>query len=1050
MKKLIEWCKDNTLLILTFFLLAFIPLYPKIPLVDIRNTWVYIRIEDILVLVVLSYLGLLIFRKKIDIKTPLTLPLFAFWLAGAIATIHGMLLIFPSLPHVYPNVVFLSLLRRIEYMSVFFIAFHAVKNLRIVPLVTFVLTATVFIVAIYGLGQKYFGFYAFLTMNEEFAKGIPIQLSNLSRISSTFAGHYDLAAYLVLMLPILVSMMFAFKHWLVRVVLALTSVLGFIVLFMTVSRISLFALFVSLGIVLLFQKKKIVLFSIPVILLLTLIIISVSPTITDRFGNTIKQVDVLVDANTGEPIAHINEISNTYFIDKTVTQQFSTSIHNLSGSASPSAKFILPYTLIPSSVVFYKEPDASTGEDLPSGTGYINLALSPVTKKLGNFYFEPKQKEATTSALVYVINGSYLVKKVLTYDISFTTRFQGEWPSTLLAFRRNIFIGSGYGSVGLAVDNSYLRMLGEVGLLGFGLFLFIFIIIGLSIRNVFPYITSPRDKSFIVGFIAGVIGLGINAVFIDVFEASKIAFSLWLLAGIVMGIIQFHKKIEVNLRDIFMKVITSTPVIVISFLVLTIVLYASTTKNYFVGDDFTWFRWAAESGQSKLSAIFGYFTQADGFFYRPGTKIYFEIMYSLFWLNQTVYHAVSIFLHFIVGVLVFLLAKKICKGLLPPVLAGFLFLLLSGNSESIHWISVTGHLLTASFSLFSLLCYIAWQEKKKHIYFIASAVSFSLSLLFHESGLVTPLFFILYRYVSEGTLSLRSWYKDVYTKLLLIPVPLYLLARFFAQSHWFNGDYSYNIVKFPLNALGNTIGYFVLSILGPVASPLYLNLRNILRNHLLISGVMTVIIMFLIPFVYKQFYKKAAKNDKKIFIFGLSFFLIALLPFLGLGNMSSRYNYVASVGVVFLLVLFLKKFYAFFSASGRTIALGGTAIVMSVFCLFQLIQLQKSHADWDEAGKKSKQFIVAIEGAYEDYWGYEPMELHLVNVPIRSGEAWVFPVGIPDALWLIFHNPKMAVFSWPTIEAAHNSVGFTSQTKKIFEFTNEGTVVERRYDPIRK
>jgi hypothetical protein len=1036
MKKLFDWCKDNVLLILALLLLVFIPLYPKLPLVDIRNTWVYIRIEDVLVLVVLSYWGMLIVRKKIDLKTPLTVPMLLFWLSGAIATVHGMLLIFPDLAYAYPNVAFLSFIRRIEYMSVFFIAYHAVKDSRIVSYIVVLLSATVFIVSVYGIGQKYFGFYAFLTMNEEFAKGIPIQLSALSRISSTFGGHYDLAAYLVLMLPILISMMFAFKNWLARSILLATSVLGFIVLFLTVSRISFFAFFISIGIVLLFQKKKIVLVSIPLILLAALIAIRISPTISNRFGKTIKEIDILVDAKTGVPIAHTTQVPNTYFVNKLVKQQFSNSISNLAGSASPSSVLVFPYTALPAKVDLFVEPNAPTGEDLPSGTGYINLALSPVKRKLGNFYFEPKPREATTSAEVFVINGDYLVKKVLAYDLSFTTRFQGGWPHTLAAFKRNIFIGSGYGSVGLAVDNSYLRMLGEVGLLGFGSFLFLFIVIGLSIRNALPSITSRIDKSFIIGFLAGAIGLAINALFIDVFEASKVAFSFWLLTGFVIGIIRLYQKAGVDLANAMKRVVSSNIEIAMCFLVAAIVLYSSTTKNYFVGDDFTWFRWAGDSGQSAWSTIAHYFTQADGFFYRPGTKIYFLLMYSFFWLNQTAYHFVSVFLHFLVATLVFVLAKKILKGMLLPALAGFLFLLLSGYSEAVHWISATGFLFTASFSLLSLLSYIAWEEKKKIGYFIATFTFLVLSLLFHESGLVTPLFYLLYRSISRGTIR--------FSKLLLIPIPVYLLVRFFAQSHWLAGDYSYNLVKFPFNAVGNAVGYFFLALFGPVSTSFYQIIRNALREHMVIAGVIAAGVLVFVLWANKILFRKITKGDRKIYVFGLIFFIISLLPFLGLGNMSSRYSYVASIGIVFLLVLFLKKLYEFLLPHGRAIAWGAAAVVLCVFGLFQIIQQQQIHSDWYEAGEKSRKFIVAMQGAYEDYWATEPIELHLVNVPIRSGQAWIFPVGISDALWMLFRNPRMRVYSWPSTSAALNAVGYTSTNKKIFEFTGDGKVDEIR------
>ena len=95
--KMFHWIWDNILFVLTLFLLAFIPLYPKLPLLDVVNTWVYIRAEDFVVIVVLLIWVLLLLRRKITLKTPLTMPILLFWIIGGIATIHGVLLIFPSI-----------------------------------------------------------------------------------------------------------------------------------------------------------------------------------------------------------------------------------------------------------------------------------------------------------------------------------------------------------------------------------------------------------------------------------------------------------------------------------------------------------------------------------------------------------------------------------------------------------------------------------------------------------------------------------------------------------------------------------------------------------------------------------------------------------------------------------------------------------------------------------------------------------------------------------------------------------------------------------------
>src|SRR3990167_9127949 len=270
MKKILNFLWNNPLYVCTLFLLIFIPLYPKLPLVDIKNTWVYIRAEDFAVIVVLALWLFLLFKRKIILKTPLTLPIIIFWLIGAIATIHGVVLIFPNVPNVFSNVAFLAFLRHIEYMSLFFIAFSCLKDRKLLPGVITVLSITFILIVLYGLGQKYLGFPAYLTMNEEFAKGTPIRLSQLSRVPSTFAGHYDLAAYLVLTIPILASLIFGLKNWLLKFILLAGVILGFGVLFITVSRVSFFVLFIALFIVLYLQNKKLIIYFLPFVAILAI------------------------------------------------------------------------------------------------------------------------------------------------------------------------------------------------------------------------------------------------------------------------------------------------------------------------------------------------------------------------------------------------------------------------------------------------------------------------------------------------------------------------------------------------------------------------------------------------------------------------------------------------------------------------------------------------------------------------------------------------------------------------------------------------------------
>ncbi|HSX40264.1 MAG TPA: hypothetical protein VLF68_01485, partial [Candidatus Saccharimonadales bacterium] len=701
--KLLNFVKNNILLLFTLFLLAFIPLYPKLPVIGVKHTWVYIRLEDFLVVVSLAAYGVQLLRRKATLKTPLTIPIFIYWGVGLVSTLFAIFFIFPHIINVFPTVAGLFYLRTIEYISVFFLAFSAVRKSINLPLVTGVLAATLLGVVGYGFGQKLYGFPAYLTMNEEFAKGIPLKLSDAARIPSTFAGHYDLAAYLILLIPLLGSMIFGFKNWFAKLFLFTTSALGLILLLMTASRVSFVVYLAAVTFLLILQKQK--KFILPVIIA-SLLLLHSFQGLSQRFSNTISQVDLVVDARTGKAIGVANPVDNT----------------GLSKSNTTGAQ--------PKQTVVIKDVQ-STGENLPHGSSYINLPSSS-TNSIKNItqllYQRSVVRAGTTSAEVTNIQGDFAVKKVLAYDVSFTTRFQGEWPRAIEAFQRNILLGSGPSSISLSTDNNYLRILGETGILGFASFVLIFLIISIYAYRVLPSVQSKAAKSLILGVLAGIFGLGLNAILIDVFVASKVAFVLWLLLGLTIGLLHAYQKNKINyLRDLRL-VLFSTPAVASYFLVLTFGIFSVIFNNYFVGDDFTWLRWAAEC--DKLPAVgpalakcvpvkttlMNYFLHSDGFFYRPGMKLYFFGMYSLFWINAVAYHVVSIIAHFIVTILLFLVARRIFKSAIFGFIAALFFLVLSGHSETIFWIASIGHLLAAIATVLALVLFIEWKETKKFFF----------------------------------------------------------------------------------------------------------------------------------------------------------------------------------------------------------------------------------------------------------------------------------------------------------------------------------------------
>jgi len=208
---------------LAVFLSIFIPLYPKFPLFDILPGYIVrVRLEDFFILVfALIYLGLWIFGKVKPFKNPLFRLVIVYLAIGAASGVAAVF-ITKTVPMQTIHILKWGLhwVRRIEYFFPLFLFYDGFKNKSHFKNLIQVLTLVVLAAAIYGFGQKYAQWPVYSTMNREFAKGWRLVLTEHARVPSTFAGHYDLAAYIMMVLVVLWSLFFALK----KLILKLTTV----------------------------------------------------------------------------------------------------------------------------------------------------------------------------------------------------------------------------------------------------------------------------------------------------------------------------------------------------------------------------------------------------------------------------------------------------------------------------------------------------------------------------------------------------------------------------------------------------------------------------------------------------------------------------------------------------------------------------------------------------------------------------------------------------------------------------------------------------------
>lgn len=518
MRKLFNWLDNNILALFAGFLLIFIPLYPKLPLFDIIPGYIVrVRLEDLFVSFTILIWIIWLLRGKVSLKgNPLFYPILAYLIVG-ILSILSAIFITQTVPkeslHIAKTV--LHYVRRIEYFSLFFIFYSAVKSIRTVKIYVSLLLFVSLGIVTYGFGQKYLYWPVWSTMNREFSKGIMLYLTEHARVLSTFGGHYDLAAFSMMVLILLWSLFFTFKQWFLRGFIFLLIVANFWILVLTASRISFLAYILGVSALFFFWIfHKGILWAVP------------------RYLGVIA-LSILVMLSFGD----LSERYSKLFKVEERFSRFRSFI--LSPRTTPPTERALFLENNPRTAIIAEIAAASDKPPTPVRPVdvYVDIPLLVTT--------------ASESGSATAIPRTYS-RNAFIYDLSTAIRFDALWPQAIRGFQKNIVLGSGYATLNKATptdfteaestDNDYLRSLGETGILGFVTF---FGILGIMLFLILRKLFRIHDQfifGITVALAAFIIGLLVNATLIDVFEASKVAFFFWGFSGVILAGLSLTKK----------------------------------------------------------------------------------------------------------------------------------------------------------------------------------------------------------------------------------------------------------------------------------------------------------------------------------------------------------------------------------------------------------------------------------------------------------------------------------------------------------------------------
>lgn len=531
LKILLKKLDDNIFKILFIGYIFLIPLYPKFPLLRVEFTYIAIRVEDIYFVILSLIFFIQFLRGKLKINWEIFKWFLAFWTAIFLSFIFGT--VFLKTIN-YPHLGLLHTLRRVEYMLPFIYASALIKNKKDILFYLKLYLFASFLVMLYGLGQKYLGFPAVQTMNPEYAKGRILFLTPEARISSTFAGHYDLAAYTIFLIPIALSLYFFSQE---KKYYALV-ILYIYILILTASRISFIAYILSTFPFLFILKKY---RHILLLFLLTLVFLYADKRALSRFARTFQIKKVFINEQTGKVYipqeirpdelpagSFAIKIEENQLLEKIAKEQ--TSEKDLIKAQKEAIRDIaLQMGLSTEEAnLIAQTQDIKKLEELAKK----DQSLLAKLEKIKPLISKSKIAENTQLARQYLKPATTILS-----DISFATRLQVEWPRALGAFISSPILGFGASALTEATDNDYLRWLGEFGILGTTIFLFI-LVKKLLFSAIKTYKESKsKTKILALGYAFGLIALLINAGYIDVFEASKVAFTFWMLSGSIYTLI---------------------------------------------------------------------------------------------------------------------------------------------------------------------------------------------------------------------------------------------------------------------------------------------------------------------------------------------------------------------------------------------------------------------------------------------------------------------------------------------------------------------------------
>jgi protein O-mannosyl-transferase len=342
-----------------------------------------------------------------------------------------------------------------------------------------------------------------------------------------------------------------------------------------------------------------------------------------------------------------------------------------------------------------------------------------------------------------------------------------------------------------------------------------------------------------------------------------------------------------------------------AILLLTYIIYSNSINNGFIAN------WDDDAYiENNIGIRDLTFDKALGFFrldsvysnnYHPLTILSYAIEAKIFGTaSARPFHSTNLILHLMNVCLVFYLIYLITAKWNISAIVAVLFAVHPMHVESVSWISERKDVLYALFYLGSAIFYSKFiQSQSRYRYLTISFVLFLLSCLSKSMAVSLPAILLLIDYLHS---------RKITKTVIAEKIPYFLIALLFASFAIRSQDSAIAAnIALQINYLDRIFIvlygfiYYPLMLVFPLSlSAIHYYPEKAGRSLPILFYLAPVAIAFILASVNK------AKTFKREFLFGLLFYVMAILPVIqiipiGLSMVSERYSYIPFIGLFFII-----------------------------------------------------------------------------------------------------------------------------------------------------